>query len=67
MKPGLGRATPKWVVDAERRQKQKDVNINICLDLNLKSTDLDKNLDIVSRLWEEMYRSIQIPRERFDI
>ena len=36
-----------------------------CPDSDLQSTDLDKYLDILSGLWEEMYKSILIPRERF--
>lgn len=57
MKPGLGRATPKWIVKSKTQ----------CPDSDLQSTDLDRYLDIVSRLWKEMYRSILIPRERFNL
>ena len=35
-----------------------------CLDSDMKSTDLDRYLDILSGLKEEMYKSILIPRER---
>jgi len=63
------RPTPKWVYDAERRERERMqspvININICLDTNQQSTDLDRYLDILSRLREEMYKSTQIPRERF--
>lgn len=61
------RATPRWVYDARRERERMQspvININICLNTDQQSADLDKYLDILSRLREEMYRSIQIPRDR---
>lgn len=58
MKPGLGRAIPKWVVDAERRRERPVVNVNIYLDKDMKSSDPDKNPDIVSRLLNEIRRHL---------
>lgn len=62
------RATPRWVYDAKRRERERMqspvININICLNTDQQFTDLDKYLDILSRLREEMYKSIQIPRDR---
>lgn len=58
MKPGLGRAIPKWVVDAKRRQERPVVNVNIYLDKDMKSADPDKNPDIVSRFWNEILRHL---------